>query len=78
MIPTIRRHAKVLLVFKSGDSSEPGNYRPISILPVLSNILEEVTHKQLMDYLETENLLCNQQYVFHCKWSTKMAATVLL
>ena len=29
-----------------------------------------------MDYLETENLLCNQQYGFHCKWSTKMAAAL--
>ena len=30
-----------------------------------------------MDYLETENLLCNQQYGFRHKRSTKMAATLL-
>ena len=66
-IPTIWKHAKVSLAFKSGDSSEPGNYRPISILLVLSKILEKAIHKQLMNYLETENLLCNQHYEFRRK-----------
>ena len=60
-IPTIWKHTKVSPVFKSGDSSEPGNYNLISILPVLSKILEKAIHKHLVDYLETENLLCNQQ-----------------
>ena len=75
-ILTIWKHAKVSSVFKSGDSSEPGNYRPISILPVLSKILEKAIHKQLMDYLETANLLCNQQYGFCRKLSAKIAATL--
>ena len=30
-IPKTQKHAKVLPVFKSGDTSEPGNYRLISI-----------------------------------------------
>ena len=63
-ILTIWKHAKVAVVFKSGDSSEPGNYCPVLILPVLSKILEKATHKQLMEYLQTENLLCNQQCGF--------------
>ena len=75
-IPTIWKHAKVSPVFKSGDSSEPGNYCPISILPVFSKILEKAIHKQLMDYLEIENLLCNQQYGFRRKRSTKMTTTL--
>ena len=75
-IPTIWKPAKVSLVFESGDSPEPGNYHLILILPVLSKILEKAIHKQLMDYPETENLLCNQQYGFHRKQSTKMSATL--
>ena len=74
--PTIWKHAKVSPVFNSRDSSEPGNYCPISILPVLSKILEKAIHKKLMEYLETENLLCSQQYGFRHKWSMKMAATL--
>ena len=61
-IPTIWKHAKVSPVFKFRDSSEPGNYRPISIPPDLTKVLEKAIHKQLIDYLATENLLCNQQY----------------
>ena len=55
MIPTIWKYVKVSPVFNSGDSSEPGNYPSISILPVLSKILEKAIHKKLMDYLKTEN-----------------------
>ena len=62
--------------FQTRDSLEPGNYNPISILPVVSKTLEKATHKQHMNYLETENLLCNQQYGFRRKRSTKMAATL--
>ena len=76
-IPTIWKHAKVSPIFKSGDSSEPGSYHPISILPVLSKILDKWIHPKLIDYLETEILLRNQQYGFRRKPSTKMAATVL-
>ena len=75
-IPTIWKNAKVSQVFKSGDSSEPGNYRSISILPVHSKILEKAIYKQLMDHLKMEILLCNQQYGFHRKRSTKIAATL--
>ena len=76
-IPRIWKHAKVSPIFKFGESSEPGSYHLISILPVLSKIIEKTIHKRLMDYLETEILLCNQQYGFRRKRSTKMAATVL-
>ena len=76
MIPTIWKYVKISPVFKSGGSSGPGNYRPISILPVLSKILEKAIHEQLMNYLETENPLCNRQYGFHRKRSTKMSATL--
>ena len=76
-IPTIGKHAKVSPVFKSGDSLGHSNYRAISILLALSKILEKLIHKQLMDYLKTENLLYNKQYKFHRKWSTKMAGTLL-
>ena len=76
-VPLIWKNAKVISVFKSGDPAEPGNYRPISILPTLSKILEKAVHNSLMDFLEMENLLTSQQYGFRQKRSTKMAATLL-
>ena len=32
-------------IFKKGDKCNPGSYRPISLLPVLSEILERVVHE---------------------------------
>ena len=32
--------AKITPIFKKGDRSNPGNYRPISILPTISKLYE--------------------------------------
>ena len=46
-IPSNWKIAKISLLFKSGSSSLPEIYRQISILPVLSKILEKAVHKKL-------------------------------
>ena len=63
--------------YQSGDSLFPENYHPISILPALSKIPEKAVHKELMNYLETDQLLNDSQYVSRWKRSTKMASTLL-
>ena len=76
VIPSTWTIAKILSIFKSGDSSLPENYCPISVLPVLSKILKKAVHKELMNYLETIKLLSDSQYGFRCKRSIKMASTL--
>ena len=44
-IPSAWKIAKVIPVHKKGHSGDPENYRPISVLPVLSKILEKVIHQ---------------------------------
>ena len=61
-VPTIWKHARITPIFKSGKTSEPCNYRPISVLPVISKILKKAVHQNLMDYLENEKLLNSKQY----------------
>ncbi len=39
--PKLWKHAVVVPIFKCGDSNEPRNYRPISLLPIISKILEK-------------------------------------
>ena len=71
--PGIWKCSKVSALFKSGDRTNATNYRPISILPTLSKILERVVHSQLHEYLNSNNLLSNNQFGFRSKCSTATA-----
>ena len=76
LVPSAWKSAKITPIYKSGNSEEVSNYRPISVLPVLSKILERAVHNQLYDYMETNNLLNNAQFGFRKKRSTKLATTL--
>ena len=70
---TFWKHALVVPAFKSGDYEDPSNFRPISILPVISKILERIVADQLPEYLETNRLISNTQHGFRSKLSTETA-----
>ena len=53
-------------------------FRPISVLPVISEIFETVISEQLSDYFLTNNLLCPQQYGLKKNSSNELAALELL
>ena len=50
-IPDAWKKARVTPIHKSGDTSDPTNYRPISILPILSKVLERLVFNQVYDYV---------------------------
>ncbi len=45
--------AKILPIHKSGDKNDINNYRPLSILPTLSRVLERVMYNRLNGYFNT-------------------------
>ena len=49
--------AKVTPLLKSGANSNPCNYRPISVLPILSKIIERHMHDSLYIFLNSNNLV---------------------
>ena len=73
--PTIWKSAKVVPVHKSRNKDFQANYRPISILLILSKIMERAVYSQLLSYLEDNNLLTSHQYGYCNKRSTSHAAT---
>ena len=73
VFPNILKIAKVCPVFKSGEKSDFQNYRPISVLPSFSKIFEKVVHNRLLSYLNTNSILCSNQYGFRKNHSTYMA-----
>ena len=65
--------ARVTCIFKSGDSENPANYRPISLLSSFSKILEKIIEKQLNQYLYENNILTQNQCGFRRGRSTEHA-----
>ena len=61
----------VTSIQKSKDNFELTNFRPISILPVLSNVLERIAHDQLVSHLLKFNLLSDRQSGFCPQHSTQ-------
>ncbi len=76
--PTCEKQAKVLPVYKSNEKSKLDNYRPISVTTVFSKIIEKVVYNQLSDYLESNNLICPNQFRFRPNRSTNHAVTYLV
>lgn len=76
-IPTDFKTAKVLPLYKKGNKNEEGNYRPVSILPVMSKIFEKVVYSQLYKYLDNKSLLYKNQSGFRTGFSTDTALTCL-
>ena len=51
IVPSQLKIAKVNPIFKSGDNQVFSNYRPISILPSISKILEKIMYNRLFDFV---------------------------
>ena len=69
-VPSEFKKARVKPLYKKGSRLQAGNYRPVSILPVLSKILERAVNGQLNDYLTRKNLLYEFQSGFRKGFST--------
>ena len=75
IFPAVWKCGKVTALFKSGDHCNANNYRPITILPTASKILERAVHSQVYSYLLRENILTPKQFGFRPKLSTAIALT---
>ena len=75
--PNKCKHAKLKPLFKKGSTTEPKNYRPISLLPLVSKIIEKVIHEQTIKYLEENNIIYKYQSGFRSKHSTNSCLSYL-
>ena len=75
LVPDIMKCAKVIPIYKAKQTDQFSNYRPISLLPSLSKILERVVHKRVYSFLSLNNVFYESQYGFRSKHSTIDALT---
>ena len=73
VFPSKLKEAKVIPVYKSDDETEPGNYRPISLLSVFNRLFEKLMYHRLKSFLDINNVLFKAQYGFREKHSTQHA-----
>ena len=69
--------AKLKSIFKKGKKTDPSNYRPISLLPSISKIIERVIHDQTNAFLSDEDILYNYQSGFRGNHSTNLCLSFL-
>ena len=79
IFPNKLKISKVIPLLKNNDSDATNltNYRPISLLPCLSKVIEKIVHNQLYFYLESNQLIYKHQYGFRPNHSTELAALEL-
>ena len=71
IFPEKLKIAKVIPIFKNGDEKLFSNYRPISILPSISKIIEKVVYQQIYSFFQQNELFYGSQYGFRSNHSTE-------
>ena len=70
--------ASVTPIYKTGDENDFGNYRPISVLPCFSKMLERIMYKRLYNHLSQNHMLYPKQFGFQKSHSTEHAIIQLI
>ena len=79
--PSPYKIANICPVFKTGDRSDPTKYRPISLLPIASKLLERIVYDQLRQYIRTTYatpLIPNEQFAYRQSHSCEDALAVCI
>ena len=78
IFPDDLKIAKVTPIYKAGNSSNISNYRPISVLPCFSKMIERIMYNCLQKYLKDQNILYDKQFGFRTGHSTEHAIAQLV
>ena len=68
--PLVLKVAKVIPIYKQGDSNEFENYRPIALLPPIAKVFERLLYDKMMSYIQKYKLINAKQFGFRRKHKT--------
>ena len=78
VFPSPLKNAKVVPIHKGDSIFELSNYRPISLLPIFSKILEKIMYSRVISFVKKHNLLYQYQFGFQHGMSTEFAVNSLV
>ena len=78
IFPSELKLARVVPIFKSGDSSALTNYRPISVLTYFAKVFEKVVYNKILDFISDHNVLYEHQHGFRKGRPTQHAIVTLV
>ena len=78
IVPKDLKKAKVIPIYKKDNAELYSNYRPVSILPCFSKILERIIFNRCLSFIEKYEILNDCQFGFRTGYSTEMAITDLV
>ena len=76
--PEELKTAKVIPIFKKGAAGDANNYRPISLLPTISKLVEKVIDQELRSYMDDNSYWSDNQFGFRKYYETSHAVTKML
>ena len=77
IFPDMMKLAKVILLYKNKSPEDLSNYRPITLLSVISKITEKLMHTRFYNILEQHNILYLLQFGF-CSKNSALYALISL
>ena len=78
VFPDVLKIARVVPIHKNGQTGDFNNYRPISVLPFFSKLLEKLVYNRMLKFIDDFNIIHDNQFGFRRNRSTYMALNVLL
>ena len=78
IFPSALKLSKIVPIHKGDSIFEMSNYRPISLLPIFSKILEKLMYSRVIDFITKYNVLYTNQFGFQKNMSTEYAINSLL
>lgn len=78
VFPAELKIARVIPLYKAGDPLQFSNYRPVSVLPVFSKILERLMYERLLAFVNKNMILYSYQFGFRFGHSPNLALIILI
>ena len=78
IFPDSLKTSRIIPIFKRGDGKIVSNYRPICLQIFLSKIFEKLMHSRLNFFINSNNLICDNQFGFRSQSSTSDAIVEFL